>query len=69
MGGFQRTAAVGFNLPACLRVALGLAVCAFAGARLRRLDRCWVNDVYSTLRHDDALCLKLTIDLTQQDFP
>ena len=56
-------------MPACVRVTFWLAVRGFTRAGLRRLDGCRVNDINPSFSHDDALLLKLAVDLAQQGLP
>ena len=56
-------------MPACVRGTFWLAVRGFTRAGLRRLDGGRDNDINPSFSHDDALLLKLAVDLAQQGLP
>ncbi len=64
-GGFQGAAAVGLDVPACLGVAFGLAIRAFAGVGLCRINPGGVDDIDLPFGHDNVFFLKLTVNFAQ----
>ena len=69
IGGFHIAPTVSFYVPACLGVARGLIIGVFSAPRLRRLNRCRVDDINAPFSHDDVFCFRLTVHFAQQNTP
>ena len=65
IGGFHIAPTVGFYVPACLGFARGFAIGVFSAPKLRRLNRCSVDDIDVPFSHDDVFCFKLTVHFAQ----
>ena len=69
ISGFHIAPTVGFYVSACLGVARGFTIDVFFAPKLRRLNRCSVDDIDVPFSHDDVFCFKLTVHLAQQNIP
>ena len=56
-------------MSACLGVARGFIIGVFFAPKLRRLNRCSVDDIDVTFSRDDVFCFKLTVHFAQQNIP
>ena len=65
ISGFHIAPTVGFYVPACLGFARGFAIGVFSAPKLRRLNRCSVDDINAPFSHDDVFCFRLTVHLAQ----
>ena len=69
IGGFHIALTIGVYVPACLGVARELIIGVFSAPRLRRLDKCSVDDIDAPFSHDDVFCFKLAVHFGQQNIP